>query len=259
MRIDCGRALLLLLTLAASVPAGAQPLGVMDVFGPFSVESNGAGQLSSVVVNRTVITTGGSIEAAYAAAPSHCSNAIMHFLLDGSERAISGELAPGAVSGFVNLGAVPAGVHTVGLQVEGVLGGCNVGSVSTWGGTGAVRFQAASALTVQLDGASYQTGQVMTVLATLLSLTAAMPVDAYIVVQVPGGELLSLQLGGGLVPGLVPIGRNFVPFPFQGQLLQYTFNGSEPPGTYTWYAALTQAGTLNVISALDQHVFTFTP
>jgi hypothetical protein len=139
------------------------------------------------------------------------------------------------------------------------VGGCNVGSVSTWGGTAAVRFQAASALTVQLDGASYQTGQVMTLLTTMLSLTLSMPVDVYIVVQAPGGELLSLQLGGGLVPGLVPIGRNVVPFPFQGQLLQYTFNGSEPPGTYTWSAALTQPGTLNVIGALDRHAFTFTP
>ena len=51
----------------------------------------------------------------------------------------------------------------------------------------------------------------------------------------------------------------FLPFPFSGQLVAYTFTGLEPPGPYTVLVALTQPGTLNVIGAIQQTSFTFTP
>jgi hypothetical protein len=84
-------------------------------------------------------------------------------------------------------------------------------------------------------------------------------VDAYVVVRLPDGSFLSLQLGGGVVAGVVPIGRGLAPFAFTGELLGYTFRGDEPPGQYTWFAALTEPGTLNVVGPLDQVSFTFSP
>ena len=80
-------------------------------------------------------------------------------------------------------------------------------------------------------------------------------VDAYVVLQLPSGQFLSLQLGGALVPGLVPIARRITPVDFQGTLAQYTFTGGEPAGTYTWYAVLTLPGTLNFVSPLRQLAF----
>jgi hypothetical protein len=133
-------AVLTSVTLISSVPAFAQT--VTDTFGPFSVDSPGVGQLSSNVFNRNVTTAAGPIEAEYTASPAHCSNVIMHFLLDGVEQAVSGVLTPGASTGFVSLGSVSAGPHVVGLQAEGVVSGCNVGDLQNWGGTGSVRFQA---------------------------------------------------------------------------------------------------------------------
>jgi hypothetical protein len=125
--------------LCLSTPALGQTL--TDTFGPFSVDSPGAGQLSSGIYNHSVTTGAGPIEAEYTASPGHCSNVIMHFLLDGTEEAVSGVLAAGASTGFVSLGTVAEGNHVVGLQAEGVVSGCNTGDLANWGGTGAVRYQ----------------------------------------------------------------------------------------------------------------------
>jgi hypothetical protein len=95
--------------------------------------------------------------------------------------------------------------------------------------------------------------------ATLTPGSVAAPVDAYVVVRLPNGQFMSAQLNGPLVPGQVPIAKNLVPVALQQQVVQHTFTGSEPPGTYTWFAGLAQPGTKNFVTALDQDPFTFTP
>ena len=80
-------------------------------------------------------------------------------------------------------------------------------------------------------------------------------VDAYVVLQLPSGEFLSLQLGGRFAAGLIPIAQRFAPFDFQAILAQYTFTGVEPRGTYTWYAVLTTPGTLNFVHPPQQLAF----
>ena len=107
-----------------------------------------------------------------------------------------------------------------------------------------------------LNGAVFPAGATMTLTGTLSAGNVPGAVDAYIVLRLPSGQLLSLQLGGRFVPGIVPIARGFGPVNFQGVLAQYTFTGAEPPGTYTWLAALTAPGTLNVVSPLQQVAFT---
>jgi hypothetical protein len=112
-------------------------------------------------------------------------------------------------------------------------------------------------LTVSLNAGSFLPGQTMVVTAKLTPSITATMVDAYVVVQLPSGVFLSLQLGGRLVPGIVPIARGFAPFPYEAVLVQYTFSGVEPTGAYTWYSGLSRPGTLEFVTPLQQAVFTF--
>src|SRR5262249_37635616 len=66
---------------------------------------------------------------------THCSDMVAHLLVDGVEQFASGVLAPGQGTGVHDFGPVAAGVHQVGVQAEGVLGGCNPGSLAIWSGT----------------------------------------------------------------------------------------------------------------------------
>ena len=79
-----------------------------------------------------------------------------------------------------------------------------------------------------------------------------MPVDAYVVIAVPGGAFFSVQLGGVIVPGVVPIVTGFTPVPFSGQLLLYTFTAGEPFGLYPILSGLAIPGTLTPISGIGE-------
>jgi hypothetical protein len=81
------------------------------------------------------VTTTGMLLASYAAPISHCGPIIIHFLVDGVERGVSGVLNAGDSSGTFNLGPVSAGTHILGIQGEGVVGGCNTGIELAFGGT----------------------------------------------------------------------------------------------------------------------------
>jgi hypothetical protein len=113
-------------------------------------------------------------------------------------------------------------------------------------------------LTVQLNATAFTPGQTLVVTATSAPGSPPEPVDAYIVIKLPNGQFLSAQLGGGFVPGILPIATNIVPPALTQQVAQYAFNGSEPVGTYTWFAVFTTPGTQNFVSALDQDTFVFT-
>ncbi len=84
-------------------------------------------------------------------------------------------------------------------------------------------------------------------------------VDAYIAVRLPDGRFLSLTAQGGAVPGIVPIASRFTPFPLTAEIARYTFGAGDPPGGYTWFAALTEPATATVIGAIDMDPFTLGP
>jgi hypothetical protein len=111
-------------------------------------------------------------------------------------------------------------------------------------------------LTIRLYGQDndnvFSRYEFMAVNAILVPGTSSRPVDAYIVVNLPTGQFMSLQLDGRLVPGIVPMARRFVPFNYEGILANPTFNER---GSYTWYAVLTEPGTLNFVSPLQQTTF----
>jgi hypothetical protein len=81
------------------------------------------------------VTTAGALQVSYAAPLSHCGDVLIHFLVDGVERAATTFLGPGQASGTFNLGPVSAGNHILGVQGEGRVGGCNTGIELGFGGT----------------------------------------------------------------------------------------------------------------------------
>jgi pimeloyl-ACP methyl ester carboxylesterase len=113
-------------------------------------------------------------------------------------------------------------------------------------------------LHLQVNDTRFRPGQAISVTATLTPGLSPMTVDAYVLVRVPDGTVLSLS-GNGFSASLVPIATALTPVSFTGDILRFSFAGSEPPGGYTWFAALTEAGTLNVIGDIDQDPFTFSP
>jgi hypothetical protein len=81
------------------------------------------------------LPTDGVLQVEFAASTGHCANVIAHLLVDGVERSVSGALPPGESTGVQDFGPIAAGVHAVGVQAEGVVGGCNSGSIASWSGT----------------------------------------------------------------------------------------------------------------------------
>ena len=130
------RAVVTLFTVVLALPATAQQQ-VTTTYGPFVITNTSGGQLSNVVQTINVQTLG-VLQLEYTAAATHCSDVRMHFLVDGVEVALSAFLVAGQSSGFFNVGPVSPGAHTVALQAEGRVSGCNVGVLSQWGGTARV-------------------------------------------------------------------------------------------------------------------------
>ena len=82
------------------------------------------------------VSTAGVLQVSYAAPASHCrGDVLIHFLVDGVERAATTFLGPGQASGTFDIGPVSAGSHTRGIQGEGRVGGCNTGLELGFGGT----------------------------------------------------------------------------------------------------------------------------
>jgi uncharacterized repeat protein (TIGR01451 family) len=114
-------------------------------------------------------------------------------------------------------------------------------------------------LYVALNQAAFGPGQTLVLTVTLTPGIAPALVDAYVVLELPDGSLLSLQLGGGLVRGIAPLARGFQPFPGTGELLRYRFTGGEPAGAYRVRTALTLAGTGMIFGTIEDTRFTVGP
>jgi len=119
---------------------------------------------------------------------------------------------------------------------------------------GNIQFHSAT-LTTTVNAPTVRAGQTMRLSARLRRDRTAASADAYVVLQAPGGQIFSWTQAG-LVPGLVPLVRNFVPVDFEGELLQLRVPAGTPPGLYKWISALTEAGTLNLLTGLSERSVT---
>jgi len=122
---------------------------------------------------------------------------------------------------------------------------------------GNIQFHSA-ALTTTVNAPTVRVGQTMRLSARLRRDRTATPADAYVVLQAPGGQIFSWTQAG-LVPGLVPLVRNFVPIDFDSEILQVQVPGGTPPGNYKWISALTETGTLNLLTGLSERSVTIAP
>jgi hypothetical protein len=116
-----------------------------------------------------------------------------------------------------------------------------------------------STLTTEVNAPVLRGGQTLQLSARLRrDRTVATPADAYVVLRMPGGQMLSWT-GSALVPGLAPVARNFIPVDLDVVLLRLQVPLGTPAGTYTWMSVLTDAGTLNLRSSISERSFTVQP
>ena len=105
-------------------------------------------------------------------------------------------------------------------------------------------------LSVTLNQPTFTVRDLLVATVHAVSGPVTTPVDAYVVVQVPGG-FLSLQMDGRLVPGLVPIARTVV-LPTLSVPFSFPLAGA-PPGVYAWLAGVTAPNTLSLAAPNRQH------
>ena len=144
MNKNVARRYLCLLALAIGIVAGGVAQAQTTTSYPVGATCSGGGQLCDNVAAISVSTTG-LLQAQFNLGLTACSNIRIHFLVDGTEVAATGFVAPGGNSGLFNLGPVSSGSHLLGLRAEGQVGGCNVGTLVSWAGTALVTAAAPTA------------------------------------------------------------------------------------------------------------------
>jgi IPTL-CTERM motif len=137
MNKSVARRILFSLAFAIGAGAGGFANAQTTTNYPVSGTCSGGGQLCNNVTNVTVSTTG-LLQAQFVGGSGLCSNIRIHFLVDGTEVAVTGFVGALGTTGFFNLGPVSSGSHVLGLQAEGQVGGCNSGTLASWSGTAVV-------------------------------------------------------------------------------------------------------------------------
>jgi hypothetical protein len=128
---------------------------------------------------------------------------------------------------------------------------------------------------VSTDSSSYITSSTQTMSVGISNPDTQITVDVYLAVLLPDGTSLlfvDYDIATGqstFVPGTVdpgtwtPAASGLVLPPdfdlADFEILQYTFTGGEPVGTYFWFMALTNTGTTTLIGGVVSSSFTFTP
>jgi len=133
--------------------------------------------------------------------------------------------------------------------------GCDIGAFES----GATPPPTVPTFTLGLNSFTFAIGSTLTLTRTMVAGVPPTNADIYLALQLPDGTLFVMQPGGSFSQSLVPFQRNVQVPNFTGSILSYTFTGIEPVGTYSWFAALAQPGTLNVIGTLVQASFNFAP
>jgi len=124
---------------------------------------------------------------------------------------------------------------------------------------GAFELGPAPVIGLNTNGSSFATGNAMTLTASTTPGATPTNADVYVALQLPDGTLLVMQPDGSFNTTLTPLVAN-IPVPaFSGIIFSYRFTGAEPVGNYTWFAALTTPGTLNIIGTMAVQPFSFRP
>jgi len=125
--------LILVVSFAAFFASGAES----GVFFKVSGTCSGGGQLCDTTAKflHDIPDPGGEGLAQFTPGPLTCSSFRVHFFVDGKEKVVTDFVGPGGSTAFVSLGILTPGSHKFGVQAEGEVGGCNVGTLASWAGT----------------------------------------------------------------------------------------------------------------------------
>jgi type VI secretion system secreted protein VgrG len=110
-------------------------------------------------------------------------------------------------------------------------------------------------LTTTVSSTSFRVGDVMSVSVSLTPGVGSPRVDAYLVLRLPNGALLSWT-GSGFAPGIVPMAVNVAPVNFRSVIARLTIPVGTPAGSYAWLSALTATGTGTLVSEIAEQRFT---
>jgi hypothetical protein len=113
-------------------------------------------------------------------------------------------------------------------------------------------------VSLDLNQAVFHQDETMILSGTLTPGSCSILVDAYVVVRA-GSAFFSLGPDLTFVPGLVPMVTQISPVPFSGTILSLPIGPGVPTGDFEWLAALTLAGTVNVVGNLTQRSFSILP
>ncbi|MBL8309257.1 MAG: hypothetical protein JNL19_02435 [Burkholderiales bacterium] len=134
-----------------SVPGivAAQQINTTTYSGISITTGNATGIQLSATSYPIAVTTTGTLDVEFTTSAGHCSSMYVRFELDGNSASPAytspAPLAANQSTGFISLGPVTPGSHTVAIRTEGVVGGCNNGTLVGWGGTARVRTSQAAA------------------------------------------------------------------------------------------------------------------
>lgn len=118
---------------------------------------------------------------------------------------------------------------------------------------------ASPSVATQVNQPSLAVGAPLVLATTLTAGSVPVLADAYVVLETPTGQLLSLT-PGGLQSGLTPLARGLLlSTTATTEVLRTTIPAGTQPGTYRWLAALAVPGTLNLLTPIATTTLTVTP
>ena len=119
--------------LAGSIVTSAYALTTTTNY-PILVGCTSLGQLCEPPAEVAVSTSEVIRAVEFTASAVHCSEIRVYISIDGVLEYTSAFLGPGGSTGVINVGPVAPGSHTIEVQAEGTVGGCNAGRLISWAG-----------------------------------------------------------------------------------------------------------------------------
>jgi hypothetical protein len=118
--------------IALASPAPARPpFPINQVVGVANC-SQPEGQLCPGIPSAVIDPRTPTVKVEFTANGEHCSDIIAHIIVDGQEWG-SKVVGPGQSDGGYEI-PLGSGQHYIGVQGEGITGGCNTGKLASWGG-----------------------------------------------------------------------------------------------------------------------------
>lgn len=139
-------------------------------------------------------------------------------------------------------------------------GGTDIGTVNITVNTPPSSPPSPLPATVGVNGFFFSSGNplIFSGAVTPGSLTGTV-VDGYITITLPTGDTFYLQSNGIWSLTATPVVTNWPMAQVNGSLLDYTFQGTEPPGVYVAKIFFTQPGTMTSVGRVARRFFIFTP